>query len=108
MANHRMEELLAVLDEVWVLSRGVISRKFTLDDLRRNAVRVTGKLKPAAAAPAGLSFVEEMRTGDVVRWLIIRQRRGGKDPGDVDPRSQECEPLAPETAFKLLQGEKNY
>lgn len=107
VANHRMEELLAVLDEVWVLSRGMISRKFTLDDLRRHAVRVTGKLKPAAAAPAGLSFVEEMRTGDVVRWLII-------DNGAVEKIREmsildhmECEPLAPETAFKLLLGEKN-
>lgn len=108
VANHRMEELLAVLDEVWVLSHGVISRKFALEDLRRHAVRVTGKLKTAAAAPAGLSVVEEMRTGDVVRWLVIDSATVEKirELSILDP--MECEPLPPETAFKLLLGENKY
>lgn len=108
VANHRMEELLAVLDEVWVLSNGTITRKVPIEDLRRNAVRVTGRLKPAATTPSELVFVEEMRAGDVVRWLIIDRTTVDRIRELAILDHMECEPLPPEAAFKLLLGEKSY
>ena len=46
IASHHMEEWFNLLDEIWVLSNGIITSRYKVDDLRENAIRITGKLKP--------------------------------------------------------------
>lgn len=104
VANHRMEEMLAVLDEVWVLSGGVIREKHSLDSLRENGIRITGKLK--SGMPADLRVFEEHRSGNLVRWAIL-------DATTLDRvrhlnllEQMEMEPLPLDITFKLLLARK--
>lgn len=51
VANHRMEELAGVLDEVLVLSGGVVAARHSMTALKAEARRVTGRLKKGAHLP---------------------------------------------------------
>lgn len=52
IANHRMEELSGLLDEVWVLSGGVVSKIHAMDELRSSGRLLRGRLKGGGVAEA--------------------------------------------------------
>jgi len=101
VASHHLEEWLNLLDEIWVLSGGVIVGRHRLEDLRENAFRITGKLKHQTL-PAGLAIVEEFRNGDLVQWLTIDPNT----PEQIQSLSildqMEAQPLPLESTLKLL------
>ena len=102
VTNHHMEELLGVLDEVWVLASGRIQSTHTIEELRQNAYRVAGRLKNKQPPTGSLAFYEEQRMGDLVRWLII-DKEGLYKIRQLDVLDQmEVEPLPLETTFKVL------
>ncbi len=101
VASHHLEEWLNLLDEIWVMSGGVIAGKYKLQDLRENAFRITGRLKNASIPP-GLSIVEEFRTGDLVQWLTIDPitREQIQSLSILD--QMDAQPLPLESTLKLL------
>lgn len=101
VASHHLEEWLNLLDEIWVMSGGVIAGKYKLQDLRENAFRITGRLKNHAL-PAGLAIVEEFRTGDIVQWLTIDPitREQIQSLSILD--QMDAQPLPLESTLKLL------
>ncbi|MFH1726481.1 MAG: ABC transporter ATP-binding protein [Elusimicrobiota bacterium] len=58
VANHRMEELSGVLDEIWVLANGAVHGVHQVETLRTQACRITGRLKEGARLPAGMPVAE--------------------------------------------------
>jgi len=104
VANHHMEELSNVLDEVWVLSGGRIRNSYAMDQMRQGACRITGRLKQADAVIPDLPIVEEHRSGGLVRWPTVDASavRRIREMAILD--SMETEALPAETAFKLLLG----
>lgn len=101
VASHHLEEWLNLLDEIWVLSGGLIAGKYKLQDLRENAFRITGRLKNQSL-PAGLAIVEEFRTGDIVQWLTIDPitREQIQSLSILD--QMDAQPLPLESTLKLL------
>jgi ABC-2 type transport system ATP-binding protein len=69
VANHRMEEMMNLLDELWLLADGKIVRKVNLEDLKRSARRITGRVRKEI--PADLKIYEEYRSGNLVSWLTL-------------------------------------
>ena len=63
VADHRMEELAGILDELWVLSEGVIAARYEMEVLRAQACKITGRLKPGAAL-APLDGAVELAASD--------------------------------------------
>ena len=104
VANHHMEELSTVLDEVWVLADGRIRNLYAMDKMRQGACRITGRLKQADASIQGLPIVEEHRSGGLVRWLAVDASAVRKIREMAILDSMETEQLPAETAFKLLLG----
>ncbi len=71
VANHHMEELAGVLDEVWVMNGGRIAEVRALDRLRSEARRVTGRLREGAAVPADLAIHAAGNGSPLVEWRIL-------------------------------------
>ncbi|MCX5790529.1 MAG: ATP-binding cassette domain-containing protein [Elusimicrobia bacterium] len=71
VANHRMEELAGVLDEIWLLSGGVISRVCDAERLRREARVVSGRLADTAKEPAGLCAVRLRADAPLAAWAAF-------------------------------------
>lgn len=69
IANHRMEELSGLLDEVWVLSRGSV-KAYDAACLKR-ARRVTGRLKPGAKVPAVAGCLGASEDGALRAWTVL-------------------------------------
>jgi len=69
VANHRMEELMNVIDEIWILANGTIVRRLDTNEIRASARRITGRLR--REIPKDLKIIEEHRSGSVVSWLTI-------------------------------------
>jgi ABC-2 type transport system ATP-binding protein len=101
IASHHLEDWLNLLDEIWVLSDGVIAAKHTLDDLRENALRIKGVLNEQSS-PAGLEIVEESRIGNLVSWLTINPEVSKKIQSLSVLDQVEIEPLPLESTLKLL------
>lgn len=100
--NHHMEEMLGVLDEVWIMAGGRIESTFTIEQLRERAFQVTGRLKPGVKVPPGLPIEEEQKIGEVVQWLVVEKEAlyRIKQLDLLDQMQTEALPL--ETTFKLL------
>jgi ABC-2 type transport system ATP-binding protein len=101
VASHHLEEWLNLLDEIWVMSAGVIAGKYKLQELRENAFRITGRLKNQSV-PAGLAILEEFRTGDVVQWLTIDPNTREKIQSLSILDQMDAQPLPLESTLKLL------
>lgn len=101
VASHHLEEWLNLLDEIWVMSGGLIAGKYKLQDLRENAFRITGRLKNPTL-PAGLAIVEEFRTGDVVQWLTIDPNTREQIQSLSILDQMDAQPLPLESTLKLL------
>jgi ABC-2 type transport system ATP-binding protein len=69
VTNHHMDEMLGVLDEVWLLSEGKIQKRLTLDEIRHTAHLVTGRLK--GSMPEGLNVYEKQQVGNLVSWVVM-------------------------------------
>ncbi len=100
VTNHHMEELLGVLDEVWIIAGGVIQSSHTIEELRQHSFRVIGRLKSTATIPSAI--VEEQRIGDLVRWLVVDKQMLYEIRKKELLENMETEPLPLETTFKLL------
>ena len=102
IANHRMEELAGLLDEVWVLSDGRITGVHELDALRAQACRVTGRLKPDQEVPKGLPLLDVKREGPIASCAVLEadvfERLRKADAFE----SIEKSPLPVEDTMKLL------
>ncbi|MCI0416590.1 ABC transporter ATP-binding protein [bacterium] len=72
VANHHMEELLGVLDEVWILAGGRIVASCSLEELKQNVHQVTGRLKSTEAVQ-GLVLLHQQKMGDLVRWVVMHK-----------------------------------
>jgi ABC-2 type transport system ATP-binding protein len=101
IASHHLEDWLNLLDEIWVLSDGVIAAQHNLDDLRENALRIKGVLKEKSLA-TGLEVVEESRIGNLVSWLTINPEVSNKIQSLSVLDQMEIEPLPLESTLKLL------
>jgi ABC-2 type transport system ATP-binding protein len=101
VASHHLEEWLNLLDEIWVLSDGVIAGRHKLEDLRENAFRITGKLK-RQTLPNGLAIVEEFRTGDLVQWLTIDPATREQIQNLSILEQMDAQPLSLESTLRLL------
>jgi ABC-2 type transport system ATP-binding protein len=105
IASHHLENWLNLLDEIWVLSAGVISSRHKLDDLRENALRITGTLRQPLL-PDGLKIIEEFRNGNLVAWLTIDAQTAEKIQSLSVLDQMEIEPLPLESTLKLLLMQK--
>src|SRR5581483_236305 len=73
VANHRMDELAGILDEVWVLADGRVAARHDVDRLRVEACRITGRAKNGHA-PAVAWPVKPMRSeGPLVEWVVLER-----------------------------------
>lgn len=102
VANHHMEELLGVLDEVWILMDGGIQEVHELDRLKNEACRITGRLKSRSCLPSDLFVVQEQSIGDLVRWLVLDKEAVSRIRQLELLDQMQTEPVPLETTFKLL------
>jgi ABC-2 type transport system ATP-binding protein len=100
VTNHHMDEMLGVLDEIWILSEGKIRERFDLDELRHTSHIISGRLK--GSIPEGLNVFEKEQIGNLVRWVVM-------DKLTLDRIQQlqildglEIEPLPLDSALKTL------
>ncbi|MBI5239239.1 MAG: ABC transporter ATP-binding protein [Elusimicrobia bacterium] len=100
IANHRMEELAGLLDEVWALSDGALS-VHQAEALRTGARRVTGRLPRGGFLPAGLKARKVSQDG-----LLVELAAFDEDAVQEAARSGledvHVEPLAFEQSLKIL------
>jgi len=69
LTNHHMDEMLGVLDEVWILSEGKFRERFTMDELRQTAHVVSGRLN--GSVPEDLNVFEKEQIGNLVKWVVM-------------------------------------
>jgi ABC-2 type transport system ATP-binding protein len=100
VANHRMEEMMNLLDELWLLAGGKIIRKVNLDDLRNSARRITGRLRKEI--PGNLKIFEEHRTGGLVSWLTLDRETLAAIQELALLDQMEVSAISPETSLKVL------
>jgi len=101
VANHHMEELIGILDEVWVLSEGTFKHRLSMEEFRRSSFRITGRLrKPLQSLPVGV--YEEGRDGDWVRWFTFNSEIVPVVQKSNALERMQCEPLPIKDAIKSL------
>ena len=102
VANHHMEELAGVLDEVWVMHGGRIAAVHALDELRAGASRITGRLRAGKSLPAELAVIASGNGAPAVDWRVLdgatRDRIRALELLD----GMDCQPLPVEQALKAL------
>jgi len=101
IANHRMEELAGVLDEVWVLSRG----RLTVRDaqaLRSGARRVSGRLKPGARVPAELAARTLAQEGPLAEFAAFDEASARELAGRLGLEDASSRPLPFAETLKVL------
>ena len=102
VANHHMEELAGVLDEVWVMHEGRITGVHALDDLRAGACRITGRLRAGAVLPAGLHVIASGNGAPLTDWRVLDAETREKIRALELLDGMECQPLPIEAALKAL------
>ncbi|MBI5882201.1 MAG: ABC transporter ATP-binding protein [Elusimicrobia bacterium] len=103
IANHRMEEMAGLLDEVWVLAHGRLTA-YEAETLRR-AKRVTGRLKPGAKPPSMEGALSVPGEGPLAEWVAFDEEsiRGLAGSGAIE--GLEAAPQAFEETLKCLLGQ---
>lgn len=101
VANHHMEEFAGLLDEVWVLSGGVITGVHETETLRRQACRIRGRRREGAAV-AALPVVPISEEGALVEWAAWDDAAVEKVTASRALESFERQALPLEDTFKLL------
>ena len=101
ITNHRMEEFAGLLDEVWVLSDGVLRGIHSIEELRK-ARRVVGRLRDGARLPEGLELLDLRLEGRRVECSVLDEAivRTLGESGALE--GLDASPLGVEGAFKLL------
>lgn len=102
IANHRMEELGGLLDEVWVLSGGVVTAVVELEKLRTEACKVTARLHDWGSRPVVPGTAQMPSERPLAAWAAFT-----KESADALAASEaldvvERKPLPLEEAMKLL------
>jgi ABC-type multidrug transport system ATPase subunit len=69
VTNHHMDEMLGVLDEVWILAEGKFQLCLSMDELRQTAHIVSGRLN--GSIPEDLNVLEKEQIGNLVRWVVM-------------------------------------
>ena len=100
IANHRMEELAGLLDEVWVLSGGALA-VHQAEALRTGARRVTGRLPRGGFLHAGLKAKKISQNGLLVE-LAAFDEAAAADAARAGLEDVRVEPLAFEETLKIL------
>jgi ABC-2 type transport system ATP-binding protein len=100
IANHRMEELSGLLDEIWVLSGGELA-VHQAEALRTGAKRVTGRLKHGGFLPAGFKARKISQSGLLVE-LAAFDEDAVKAAAAAGLEDVHVEPLAFEESLKVL------
>ncbi|MCX5797635.1 MAG: ABC transporter ATP-binding protein [Elusimicrobia bacterium] len=100
IANHRMEELAGLLDEIWVLADGRLTAH-DAEALRSGARRVTGRWEPPASLPPGLSAARLYRDGPLAEFAVFSEA-AVRDLAAAGLQDVHAEPLPFEETLKLL------
>ena len=101
VASHHLEEWLNLLDEIWVMSGGVIAGKYKLQDLRENAFRITGQVKECiiASRPFDRRRIQNRRPGAMAHHRSNHARTNSKF---VDPGSNGCSTIAARISLEII------
>jgi ABC-2 type transport system ATP-binding protein len=102
ISNHRMEELGGLLDEVWLLSGGVITEVFSVERLRREACRVAGRLKEGAVVPEAPWAVRLDSEAPLAAWAAFGDEAAQRILGSGALEAAEKTPLPLDEALKFL------
>ncbi|MFA6318286.1 MAG: ABC transporter ATP-binding protein [Elusimicrobiota bacterium] len=98
IANHRMEEMSGLLDEVWVLGQGRLT-VYDAEVLRR-ARRVTGRVKDGERPPAPAGALELSADKPLGEWLALDEGAVRELAAAVE--GLQTSPLAFEETLKCL------
>ncbi len=102
VANHHMEELAAVLDEVWLLAGGRIAGVYDAEVLRTQARLIRGRLKDGKGFPAGLAGVPVEASCPVVSWACF-DAAGARAVGESGClEGLESVPMSMDQTLRLL------
>lgn len=105
IANHRMEELGGILDEVWVLSGGVVTAAVELERLRAEACKVTARLHDWSSRPAPAGTVPLPSERPLAAWAAFTREAADALAASGGLEVVEKRPLPLEEAMKLLLAE---
>jgi ABC-2 type transport system ATP-binding protein len=100
VANHRMEELMNVIDEIWILAHGTIARRVDVNEIRASARRITGRLR--REIPKDLRIIEEHRSGSVVSWLAVDKETFAAIQELALLEQMEVSTIQPEVSLRAL------
>jgi ABC-2 type transport system ATP-binding protein len=100
VTNHHMDEMLGVLDEVWILSEGRFSERFSMDELRQTAHVVSGRLN--GTLPEDLNVFEKDQIGNLVRWVVMDKVTLEKIRQSQIVDGLEIQPLPLDSALRTL------
>ena len=102
VANHRMEELAGVLDEVWVLRDGVIAGVHEVDALRSEACRVSGRLRDGQSLPEDVPLLDARVEGALVHCALLAKSAFERLAASGVLEGVDRSPLPLEESMKLL------
>lgn len=102
VANHRMDELAGILDEVWVLSGGVVARRHEVDRLREEACRITARVKPGSPGGAPWPVPPLRAEGALVEWAVFERRVAEQILASGRVENSDRRPMSVEESLKLL------
>ncbi|MDE2292491.1 MAG: ABC transporter ATP-binding protein [Elusimicrobia bacterium] len=102
IANHRMEELGGILDEVWVLSGGVITAAVELERLRAEACKVTARLGDWSSRPKVPGTAPLPAERPLAAWAAFTREAADRLAAAGNLEVVEKSPLPLEEAMKLL------
>jgi len=102
VSNHRMEEMGALIDEVWVLAGGKIAAVHEVERLRSEACRIVARAKSGAYPGTGLNVVEMETVGPVTEWAAFDTESAERLSKAWGIEAVDREPLPLETTLKLL------
>lgn len=102
IANHRMEELAGVIDEVWVLAGGVVSAAVSVDSLRAGACKVTARLHDWSSRPSVPGAVPLPSERPLAAWAAFTREAAEALAASGGLDVVERKPLPVDEAMKLL------
>ncbi len=100
VTNHHMDEMLGVLDEVWILSEGKFRERLSMDELRQTAHVVSGRLN--GSIPEDLNVFEKEQIGNLVRWVVMDKITLEKIRQSQILDGLEIQPLPLDSALRAL------
>ncbi|MCI0444635.1 ABC transporter ATP-binding protein [bacterium] len=100
ITNHHMDEMLGVLDEVWILSEGKFRERLSMDELRQTAHVVSGRLN--GSIPEDLNVFEKEQIGNLVRWVVMDKITLEKIRQSQILDGLEIQPLPLDSALRTL------